>query len=155
MPNDARSRRDKKEKEKKRLKDRRDPVPLPKELPAAEAKASPTDVDGTHSDEALALSVSLLGAKPSSKAMEFSLSAFASLSSAAESKDSSEERRRNSHSQEDSEDGGTLSDGSKEVIPIARPLSPGQYVGSLMKPSGSRERLFALAATAAPTLSQA
>ena len=72
MPNDSRSRRDKKEKEKKR-KDRKDPVPLLKELPAEEAEATSTDVDGNHSEDALAISVSLLGAKPSSKAMENSL----------------------------------------------------------------------------------
>jgi hypothetical protein len=95
MPNDSRSRRDKKEKEKKR-KDRKDPKPLLKELPAEEAEATSTDVDGIHSEDALAISVSLLGAKPSSKAMENSLSAFASLSSAAEGKDSSEEKRSNS-----------------------------------------------------------
>jgi hypothetical protein len=73
MPNDSRSRRDKKEKEKKR-KDKKDPKPLHKELPADEAEAASIDVDGIHSEEALAFSVSLLGAKPSSKAMENSLS---------------------------------------------------------------------------------
>jgi hypothetical protein len=72
------------------------------------------------------------------------------LSSAAERKDSSEERRSNSLSQEDSKDGGTLSDASEEVTPISRPLSPSQYVGTLMKPSGSRDKLFATAATAPP-----
>jgi hypothetical protein len=149
MPNDSRSRRDKKEKEKKR-KDKKDPKPLHKELPAEEAEATSTDVDGIHSEEALAISVSLLGAKPSSKAMENSLSAFASLSSAAEGKESSEEKKSNSLSQEDSEDGGTLSDDSEDVTPISRPLSPSQYVGTLMKPSGSREKLFALATTASP-----
>jgi hypothetical protein len=82
--------------------------------------------------------------------MENSLSAFASLSSAAEAKDSSEEKKSSSLSQEDSEDCGNLSDDSEEVTPISRPLSPSQYVGSLMKPSGSREKLFALAATASP-----
>ncbi len=81
MPNDSRSRRDKKEKEKKR-KDKKDPKPLRKVLPAEEAEATSSDVDGAHSEEALAISVSLLGAKPSGKAMENSLSAFASLSSA-------------------------------------------------------------------------
>ena len=94
MPNDSRSRRDKKEKEKKRnRKDRIDPIPLLKELPAEEAEAASIDVDGIYSEEALAFSVSLLGAKPSSKAMENSLSVFASLSSAAEAKDSSEEKK--------------------------------------------------------------
>ncbi len=84
MPNDSRSRRDKKEKEKKRnRKDRIDPVPLLKELPADEAEAIATDVDGNHFEDALAISVSLLGAKPGNKAMESSLSAFASLSSTA------------------------------------------------------------------------
>ena len=63
MPNDSRSRRDKKEKEKKR-KDKKDPRPLSKELPAEEAEATSSDVDGMHSEEALAISVSLLGAKP-------------------------------------------------------------------------------------------
>ncbi len=77
-----------------------------------------------------------------------SLSAFASLSFAAEGKDSLEEERSNSLSQEDSKDGGTLSDGSEEVTPISRPLSPSQYVGTLMRPSGSRDKLFATAATA-------
>jgi hypothetical protein len=149
MPNDSRSRGDKKEKEKeKKRKDRRDPLPLLKELPAEEAEATSTDVDGNHSEDALAISVSLLGAKPSSKAMDSSLSAFASLSSAAEAKDSLEEERNNSHSQEDSEDGGTLSDGSEEVTSISRPLSPSQYVGTLMKSSGSRDKLFPTAATA-------
>ncbi len=95
MPNDSRSRRDKKEKEKKR-KDRKDPIPLLKELPAEEAEATSTDVDGNHSEDALAISVSLLGAKPSSKAMDFSFSAFASLSSAAEGKDSLEDEGGNS-----------------------------------------------------------
>ena len=147
MPNDSRSRRDKKEKEKKR-KDKKDPKPLYKELPAEEAEAASIDVDGIYSEEALAFSVSLLGAKPSSKAMEISLSAFASLSSAAEGKDSSEEKKSSSLSLEDSEDGGTLSDDSEEVTPISRPLSASQYVGTLMKPSGSREKLFAIAATA-------
>jgi hypothetical protein len=52
--------------------------------------------------------------------------------------------------QEDSENSGNLSDGSDEETPISRPLSPSQYFGSLMKPSGSREKLFALAATASP-----
>jgi hypothetical protein len=149
MPNDSRSRRDKKEKEKKRnRKDRIDPVPLLKELPADEAEAISTDVDGNHSEDALAISVSLLGAKPGSKAMESSLSAFASLSSAAEGKDSLEDERSNSRSQEDSEDSGTHSDGCEEVIPISRPLSPSQYVGTLMKASGSRDKLFATAAIA-------
>jgi hypothetical protein len=149
MPNDSRSRRDKKEKEKKR-KGKKDPKPLHKELPAEEAEAVSIDVDGIHSEEALAISISLLGAKPSSKAMQNSLSAFASLSSAAEGKDSSEEKKSNSLSLEDSEDGGTLSDDSEEVTPISRPVSPSQYVGTLMKPSGSREKLFAIAATASP-----
>jgi hypothetical protein len=149
MPNDSRSRRDKKEKEKKR-KDKKDPKPLCKELPAEEAEATSSDVDGMHSEEALAISVSLLGAKPSGKAIEISLSAFASLSSASEAKDSTEEKKDRSLSQEDSEDGGNLSEDSEEVTPISRPLSPSQYVGSLMKPSGSREKLFALAATASP-----
>ena len=146
MPNDSRSRRDKKEKEKKKnRKDRTDPVPLLKELPAEEAEATSTDVDGNHSEDALAISVSLLGAKPSSKAMDFSLSAFASLSSTAEAKDSLEDEGGNSLSLEDSEDG---NDGSEEVTPISRPLSPSQYVGTLMKASGSRDKLFATAATA-------
>jgi hypothetical protein len=146
MPNDSKSRRDKKEKEKKR-KDRKDPLPLLKELPAEEAEATSTDVDGNHSEDALAIYVSLLGAKTSSKAMENSLSAFASLSSAAEGKDSPEEKRSNSLSLEDSEDDGTLSDDNEEVAPISRSLSPSQYVGTLMKPSGSRDKLFATAAT--------
>jgi hypothetical protein len=147
MPNDSRSRRDKKEKEKKR-KDRKDPIPLLKELPAEEAEAISTDVDGNNAEDALAISVSLLGAKPSSKALESSLSAFASLSSTAEAKDSLEDEGSNSLSQENSEDGGTHSDGSEEVTPISRPLSPSQYVGTLMKASGSRDKLFATAATA-------
>ena len=98
MPNDSRSRRDKKEKEKKKnRKDRSDPVPLLRELPAEEAEATSTDVDGNnYSEDALAISVSLLGAKPSSKAMDFSFSAFASLSSAAEGKDSLEDEGGNS-----------------------------------------------------------
>jgi hypothetical protein len=50
-----------------------------------------------------------------------------------------------SHKEE--EDGGSLSDDSDEVIPISRPLSPSKYLGSLMKHSGSREKLFAQAAT--------
>jgi hypothetical protein len=119
MPNDSRSRRDKKEKERKR-KDKKDPKPLHKELSVEEAEATFIDADGIHSEEALAFSVSLLGAKPSSKAMENSLSAFAFLSSAAEGKDSTEEKKSNSLSQGDSEDGGTLSDGCEEVTPISR-----------------------------------
>ena len=151
MPNDSRSRRDKKEKEKKRnRKDRTDSVPLLKELPAEEGETTSTDADGNYSEDALAISVSLLGAKTSSKAMESSLSAFASLSSTAEVKDSLGNERDNSLSLEGSEDGGTHSDGSEEVTPISRPLSPSQYVGTLMKASGSRDKLFALAATAAP-----
>jgi hypothetical protein len=39
---------------------------------------------------------------------------------------------------------------SDKVIPISRPLSPSQYLGSLMKHSGSREKLFAQAATEPP-----
>jgi hypothetical protein len=149
MSNDSRSRRDKKEKEKKR-KDKKDPKSLRKELPAEEAEATSSDMDGAHSEEALAISVSLLGAKPGSEAMDNSLSAFASLPSAAEAKDSSGEKTNSSLSHEDSEDSGNLSDGSEEVTPIPRPISPSQYVGSLMKPSGSREKLFAQAATASP-----
>ncbi len=149
MPNDSRSRRDKKEKEKKRnRKDKSDPVPLLKELPAEEAEATSTDIEGNHSEDALAISVSLLGAKTSSKAMESSLSAFASLSSTAEAKDSLEDESGNSLSLEGSEDGDTHSDGSEEVTPISRPLSPTQFVGTLMKASGSRDKLFATAATA-------
>ena len=91
-----------------------------------------------------------LGAKPGSEAMDISLSAFVSLPSLAEAKDSSDKKANSSLSQEDSEDSGNLSDGSEEVTPISRPLSPSQYFGSLMKPSGSREKLFALAATASP-----
>ncbi len=53
-------------------------------------------------------------------------------------------------SHEDSDDSDNLSGDCKEVNPIPRPLSPSQYFGSLMKPSGSREKLFALAATASP-----
>ncbi len=112
--------------------------------------ANLTSENGVHSEEALAISVSLLGAKPSGKAMENSLSAFASLSSTAESKDLSDEEMNSSLSQEDSEDGGNLTGDCEEVTLIPRPLSPSQYVGSLMKPSGSREKLFALAATASP-----
>jgi hypothetical protein len=73
-----------------------DPKPLRKELPAEEAEATSSDVDGMHSEEALAISVSHLGAKASGKAMENSLSAFASLSSTAEGKDSSEEKKSSS-----------------------------------------------------------
>jgi hypothetical protein len=61
-----------------------------------EAEATSSDVDGAHSEEALAISVSLLGAKPGGKAMEDSLSAFASLPSAAEAKDSSDEKKNSS-----------------------------------------------------------
>jgi hypothetical protein len=95
MPNDSRARREKKEKEKKR-KDKKDPKPLRKKLPAEEAEATSSDVEGAHSEEALAISVSLLGAKPGSKAMDNSLSAFASLTSAAEAKDSSDEKKNSS-----------------------------------------------------------
>jgi hypothetical protein len=87
-------------------------------------------------------SISHLGAKPGSKAMDISLSAFASLPSLAEAKDLSDKKTSSSLSQEDSEDSGNLSDGSEEVTPISRPLSPSQYFGSLMKPSGSRKNLF-------------
>ncbi len=123
MPNDSRSRRDKKEKEKKR-KDKKDPKPFRKELPAEEAEATSSDADGVHSEEALAISVSLLGVKPGGKAMEASLSAFASLSSAAESKDLSDEEMNSSLSQGDSKDGGNLTGDCEEVTPIPRTLSP-------------------------------
>jgi hypothetical protein len=106
---------------------------LRKELPAEEAEATSSDVDGMHSEEALAISISLLGAKAGSEAMETSLSAFSSLSSTAEAKDSSEEKKDSSLSQEDSKDGGNLSDDSEEVTSISRPQSPSQYVGSLKK----------------------
>ncbi len=49
-------------------------------------------------------------------------------------------------SHEDSEDRGNLSDDCEEVTPISMPLSPSQYFGSLMKHSGSREKLLAQAA---------
>jgi hypothetical protein len=165
MPNDSRSRRDKKEKEKKR-KDKKDPKPLRKELPAEEAEATSSDIDGM---EALAISVSLLGAKAGSEEMETSLSAFSSLSSTAEAKDSSEEKKHSSLSQEDSEDGGNLSDDSEEVTPISRLLSPSQSIrwkldeairkqGEAVRSSGNRVAgkfgLYLSSSFPPPTLSQ-
>jgi hypothetical protein len=87
MPNDLRSRRDKREKEKKR-KDKKDPKPLRREQAAEDADASSSDKKDTHAEEAYAVSVSHLGAKPGSKASDNSLCAFASLPSLAEAKDS-------------------------------------------------------------------
>jgi hypothetical protein len=148
MPNDSRSRRYKREKEKKR-KDKKDPKPLRRKQAA---DASSSDKEDIHADEALAVSVSHLGAKPGSKALDNSLSAFASLPSSAEAKESLDGKKNSSVSlsPEDSEGSGNLSDDCEEVNPTPRPLSPSQYFGSLMKPSGSREKLFALAATASP-----
>ncbi len=78
--------------------------------------------------------------------MDNSLSSFASLSSSAEPKGSSEGHKNNPMSRIEDDDGGSLTDDSEEVIPL-RPLSPSQFVGSLMKHSGSKEKLLAQAAT--------
>jgi hypothetical protein len=72
------------------------------------------------------------------------------LSSSSEAKDSSNGEKNSSLSHKEEEGSGSLSDDSDEVIPISRPLSPSQYLGSLMKHSGSREKLFAQAATEPP-----
>ena len=102
MPNDSRSRRYKREKEKKR-KDKKDPKPLRREQAADDADASSSDKEDTHAEDALAVSVSHLGSKPGSKALDNSLSAFASLPSSAEAKDSLEGKKNSSLSHEDSE----------------------------------------------------
>jgi hypothetical protein len=149
MPNDSRSRRDKEEKEKKR-KDKKEPKHLRRKHAADDANASSSDKEDAPAEEALAVSIPHLGAEPNRKALDNSLSAFASLPSLAEAKDSLEGKMNSSLSHGDSEDSGNLSGDCEEVTPIPRPLSPSQYFGSLMKPSGSREKLFALAATASP-----
>jgi hypothetical protein len=79
----AREQEEKRKKRKRREKTRkipnlRNPKPSHKEMPAEEADATSSDVEGAHSEEALAVSVSRLGAKPGSKAMDLSLSAFVS-----------------------------------------------------------------------------
>jgi hypothetical protein len=152
MPNDSRSRRDKREKEKKR-KDKKNPKPLRRKRAAEDSDASSSDKEDTHEEEALAVSVSHLGGKPATKkgspgsaALDSSLFASVSLTLPAEAKDSLDGQTNSPPSHADSEDGGNLSDDSEEVTPISRPLSPSQYFGSLMKYSGSREKLLAQAA---------
>jgi hypothetical protein len=148
MPNDSRSRRDKKEKEKKR-KDRKDPKPLLKELPAEEAEATSMDVDGIH-QRTLWQSLFLFWV-PSQAAKRWKNLSLPLPLCPLQPKGKTRQRRREATlSQEDSEDGGTLSDDSEEVTPISSLLSPSQYVGTLMKPSGSRDKLFATAATVSP-----
>jgi hypothetical protein len=85
MPNDSRSRRDKKEKEKKR-KDKKNSKPLRRKPSAADSDTSSSDKDDTHAEKALAISVSHIGGKavtrkgnPSSEALDNSLSSFVSL----------------------------------------------------------------------------
>jgi hypothetical protein len=80
MPNDSRSRRDKREKEKKR-KDKKVPKHLRRKLAADDADASSSDKEDIPAQEALAVSISHLGAKPGSEAVDISLSAFAFLPS--------------------------------------------------------------------------
>jgi hypothetical protein len=150
MSNDSRSRRDKREKEKKR-KDKKDPKHLRRKHAADDADASSSDKEDAQAEEALAVSVPHLGAKPGRKALDNSLSALASLPSLAEAKDSLDGKMNSSLSHGDSEDSGNLSGDCEEVTPIPRPLSPSQYFGSLMKHSGSREKLLSLAATASPS----
>ncbi len=87
--------------------------------------------------------------KPGNEALDNSLSSFASLSSSAEPKGSPKGDKNNSLSRIEDEDRSSLSDDSEEVVPL-RPLSPSQFVGSLMKRSGSKEKLLAQAATAPP-----
>jgi hypothetical protein len=140
------------EKRKRRMrKDKKNPKPLRRKQAAEDSDVSSSDKEDAHAEEALAVSVSHLGAKaatkkgkPGSEALDNSLFAFASLSSSAEAKDSLEGQANSPPSHED---GGNLSDDSEEVTPISRPLSPSQYFGSLMKHSGSREKLLAQAAT--------
>jgi hypothetical protein len=69
---------------------------LRKELPAEEAEATSSYVEGAQSEEGLVISVSLLGAKPGSEAMDNSLSAFASMPSAAAAKNLSDEKKNSS-----------------------------------------------------------
>jgi hypothetical protein len=157
MPNDSRSRRDKREKGKTR-RDKKNHKPLRRKQAVEDTDASSSDKEDTHAEKALAVSVSHLGAmtatnkaKPGGKALDNSLSAFASLSSSAEAKDNPlDGQMNNPPSRKEDADGGSLSDNSEEVTPIPRPISPSQYFGSLMENSGSREKLFALAATASP-----
>jgi hypothetical protein len=129
MPNDSRSRRDKREKEKKR-KDKEKPKPLRRKPAVEDLDSSSSDKEDTHPDEALAVSVSHLGGKaatkkgnPGSEALDNSLFAFVSLSSSAEAKDSLNGQENSLPSHKGDEDGGSLSDDSEEVIPISRPLS--------------------------------
>jgi hypothetical protein len=127
---------------------------LRRKLSAEDSDSSSSDKEDTHAEEALAVSVSHLGGKaatkkgnPGSKALDNSLFAFVSLSSLAETKDSLNGQENSPSSHKEDEDGGSLSDDSEEVIPISRPLSPRKYLGSLMKHSGSREKVFAQVAT--------
>jgi hypothetical protein len=110
MPNDSRSRIDKREKEKKR-KDKKDPKHLRRKQAADDADASSPEKEDTQAEEALAVSVPHLGAKPGNKALDNSLSAFPSLPSLAEAKDSLGEKMNSPPSHEDSEDSGNPSDG--------------------------------------------
>jgi hypothetical protein len=128
MPNDSRSRRDKKEKEKMR-KDKKDPKPLRRKQAAEDSDTSSSDKENTHAEEALAVSVSHLGEKaatkkgnPGSEALDNSLFAFVSLSSSTEAKDSLNGQENSPSSHKGDEDGGSLSDDSEEVIPTSRPL---------------------------------
>jgi hypothetical protein len=95
MPNDSRSRRDKREKEKKR-KDKKNSKPLHRKPSTVDSDTSSSDKDDTHAEEALAISVSQTGGMAAtrkgnsgSEALDSFLSFFASLSSSAEAKESS------------------------------------------------------------------
>jgi hypothetical protein len=115
------------------------------------------DLDSISSDadEAVALYFSLTALERavernkalSEAALDNSLSSFASLPSLAEPKGSSKGNRNNSLSSIVDEDGSNLLDGSEEVNPL-RSLSPSQFVGSLMKRSGSKEKLLVQTALA-------
>ncbi len=114
------------------------------------------DLSSSEAEDAETLSFSLTvegelarSKAPSNEALDNSLSSFASLSSLAESKGSSKRDGNNSFSPIEDEDGSSLSDCSEEVT-SPRSLSPSQFVGSLMKRSGSKEKLLVQAATAPP-----
>jgi hypothetical protein len=136
-------------KNKKKRKAKKNPKPSYKMSPA-----EGLDLSSSEAEEAEALSFSLTAESeaardkaPSNEALNNSLSSIASLSSLAEPKGSSKGDRNNSLSLIEDEDGSSLSDCSEEVIP-PRSLSPSQFVGSLMKHSGSKEKLLVHAATA-------
>jgi hypothetical protein len=151
LPNDSRSRRDKKEKEKKR-KAKKTPNPCTRNhqqktwipLPLSEAEGAETLSFFLTAESEAARTKAL-----SNEALDKSLSSFAALSSLAESKGSSKRETNNCLSTIEDEDSSSLLDCGEEVI-SPRSLSPSQFVGSLIKRSGSKEKLLVLAAAAPP-----